>query len=255
MTLLYILLAGFAGGALALLCAYTLFHFSLWNHARAHLFLSFSAGTLLGVAFFDLIPESIEQLERFRPEDPMELGLLFVLAGFLLFFLIEKLILWHHCHEDSCRVQNSVPMVILGDTIHNALDGVAIATAFLISPAIGLATTIAIFAHEIPQEVADFSILLQSGMSKRRALMFNLLVSLTSVLTAVLTYFLALQLGIIAPILTALTAGGLLYIASADLIPEIHQSSNKDRVMTQTLIFLSGIGMMFLISSFFHHAG
>ncbi len=199
------------------------------------------------------MPEAIEGLESLRGGDVIETALLFILLGFLLFFAIEKFILWHHCHEERCTVHTSATIVLVGDTLHNFLDGIAIAAAFLINPAVGLATTVAIFAHEIPQEVADFSILLSSGMKKSRALRYNILSSLASLAGAVAAYFFATAIESAIPLLIALAAGGFIYIAAADLIPEIHKEERRTHMVFQFLLFFVGITCIFILTSLFAH--
>lgn len=251
MTLLLIIAASALSGVIALAAALTLLRGKLWSHARSHLFLSFAAGTLLSVAFLDLLPEAFEALEEARGGGAIETASLLVLIGFLLFFSIEKLILWYHCHEEKCEVHTSVPMVLLGDTLHNFLDGVAIAASFLVSVPVGLATTLAVFIHEIPQEVADFSVLLGSGMKPRRALGFNILSSLASLFGAIAAYAWVSSVEGLLPFLLALTAGGFIYISSADLIPEIHRETRRSRMVQQFLIFFIGFLLVMAVTRVF----
>lgn len=250
MTLLLIIAASALSGIIALAAALTLLRGRLWSHERSHLFLSFAAGTLLSVAFLDLLPEAFEALETAR-RGGAETASLFVLTGFLLFFSIEKLILWYHCHEEKCEVHTSVPMVLLGDTLHNFLDGVAIAASFLVSVPVGLATTLAVLIHEIPQEVADFSVLLGSGMRPRRALGFNILSSLASLFGAIAAYAWVSAVEWLLPILLALTAGGFIYISSADLIPEIHRETRRSRMVQQFLLFFVGFLLVLAVTRVF----
>ncbi|MBI2484634.1 ZIP family metal transporter [Candidatus Uhrbacteria bacterium] len=253
MTLLYILTASIVSGLVALLLAFAILKGRLWSHDRSHLFLSFAAGTLLALSFLDLIPEAFESLEELRGGDVVESAALYVLLGFLLFYTIEKFILWYHCHHEHCEVHTSKSMILIGDTLHNFLDGIALATAFLVSPAVGVVTTIAIFSHEIPQEVADFSILLASGMKGSRALLANALSSLASIAGALATYTFATRLEMAVPVLTALTAGGFIYIAAADIIPEIHHERGRARLVRQFIAFLVGVGLLVFLTSQFAH--
>jgi|CXWL01.1.fsa_nt_gi zinc and cadmium transporter len=253
MTLLWIICASAASGLVALLLALALYKGKLWSHDRSHDFLSFAAGTLLTVAFLDLLPEAAEAFEESRGEHGIDAAALWVLAGFLIFFSIEKLILWYHCHEEKCDVHTSPTMVLLGDTLHNFLDGVAIAVSFLVSPAVGLATTVAVFIHEIPQEVADFSVLLAGGMSPKKAIRFNILSAMASLLGALLAFFFSMQIEGALPALVAVTAGGFMYIAAADLIPEIHKERDRAKMIRQFSIFLVGCALIFAVSRFFAH--
>ncbi len=251
--LIWIVGASLLSGVIALLLALGLLKGKLWSHERSHLFLSFAAGTLMSVAFLDLLPESIEAAEEAAGGHVADSVMLFALAGFLAFFTIEKLILWYHCHEEHCDVHTSSSMVLLGDALHNFLDGVAIAVAFMVSVPVGIATTIAVFVHEIPQEVADFSVLLSSGMSPKRAIGYNILSALASLAGAVLTYYFASSIEGIVPFLMAITAGGFIYIAAADILPEIHKERGRKQLVRQLLVFMTGCAVIYGITRFAHH--
>jgi len=253
MTLVWILAASGLSGLIALLLALALYKGKLWSHDRSHDFLSFAAGTLLTVAFLDLLPEAAEAYEEMLGEHAIDQATLAVLVGFLLFFVVEKLLLWYHCHEEHCDVHTSSTMVLIGDTLHNFLDGVAIAVSFMVSPAIGVATTVAVFIHEIPQEVADFSVLLAGGMKPKRAIMFNVLSALASLAGALLAYFFSSKVEGALPALLAITAGGFIYIAAADLIPEIHKERDRAKMTRQFGFFLFGCAVIFAFIRLFAH--
>ncbi len=253
MTFVWILTASGLSGLIALLLALTLYKGKLWSHDRSHYFLSFAAGTLITVAFLDLLPEAIEAYESVSGEHAVDGAVLAVLGGFLAFFVIEKLLFWYHCHEEHCDVHTSSTMVLIGDTLHNFLDGIAIAVAFLVSPAVGVATTVAVFLHEIPQEVADFSALLSSGMSPRRAIFFNALSAMASLGGATLAYFFSTQVGGALPVLLGITAGGFIYVAASDLIPEIHKERRRKMMVRQFAIFLAGCAIIFALTRFMAH--
>ncbi len=253
MTLVWILTASGLSGLVALLLALALYKGKLWSHDRSHYFLSFAAGTLLTVAFLDLLPETIEAYEGAGGEHAVDTAVLAILGGFLIFFVVEKLLFWYHCHEEKCTVHTSATMVLIGDTLHNFLDGAAIAVAFLVNPAVGIATTVAVFLHEIPQEVADFSTLLSSGMSPRRAIGFNMLSALASLLGALIAYFFSTQFAGALPLLLGLTAGGFIYIAAADLIPEIHKERRRGMMTRQFVIFLAGCAIIFAMTRYIAH--
>jgi zinc and cadmium transporter len=173
----------------------------------------YAIGTLLGAAFFGMIPHALEEIDAGNV-------LTAVLAGILLFYLIEKLALWRHCHNEACEVHSQAgTLILIGDSLHNFVDGVAIAAAFVSSIPLGVAASVAVIAHEVPQEVGDFAILLESGFSRVRALLFNGLSSLTALLGALLTYFLLPVVGSWTPYLLSLSAASFIYIALADLIP------------------------------------
>lgn len=253
MTLIWILAASGLSGLVALFLALALYKGKLWSHDRSHDFLSFAAGTLLTVAFLDLLPEAVEAYEELKGEHAVEPAALAVLGGFLLFFSIEKILLWYHCHEEHCDVHTSPTMVLLGDTLHNFLDGAAIAVSFMVSPAVGVATTVAVFIHEIPQEVADFSVLLSGGTAPRRAILFNILSALASLLGAVLAYAFSTQVEGILPILLAVTAGGFIYIAASDLIPEIHKERRRALMVRQFGFFLVGCAVIAVLTRLLAH--
>ncbi len=173
----------------------------------------YAIGSLLGAAFFGMIPHAQQQMssERVFP---------IILAGLILFFMLEKLALWRHCHEKPCDVHTrSGTMILVGDSLHNFVDGVAIAVAFGSSIYLGIATSIAVITHEVPQEVGDFAILLESGYAKSRALCLNTLSSLAALPGAVTTFFLLPLIQPMVPYLLSLSAASFIYIALADLVP------------------------------------
>lgn len=199
----------------------------------------FAAGALLGAVFFDLLKEGLELADT-------DTVLISVLAGIVGFFALERLTHWfHHHHEEDVVVKKSSLLIVLADTFHNALDGVAIGSSFLISVPTGIVTTIAVAAHEIPQEIGDFGVLLSKGMSKKRVLLVNILSALSTVVMAVIVFLLgdseALPLGV----LFGVSAGFLLYVASSDLIPTIHEKpSVRGRVDKQLVLLLLGVAVV-----------
>ena len=173
----------------------------------------YAIGTLLGAAFLGMIPKAQEQLsgERVYP---------FVIGGLLLFFMLEKFALWRHCHEEPCDIHSQAGSLILfGDSLHNFVDGVVIVAAFTSSISLGITTSVAIIAHEIPQEIGDFTILLDSGYTKARAFLFNTISSLTALAGALIAYFLLRFILTLVPYILAVSAASFIYIALADLIP------------------------------------
>jgi zinc and cadmium transporter len=173
----------------------------------------YAIGTLLGAAFFGMIPHALLRLASTSV-------LPTVLSGIILFYVLEKFALWRHCHEQPCDVHTQAgTMILMGDPIHNFVDGVAIAAAFAESVPLGIATSVAVIAHEVPQEVGDFAILLQSGYSRSRALWFNTLSSLAALPGAVMTYFLLPVVQSLVPYLLSVSAASFIYIALADLVP------------------------------------
>jgi zinc and cadmium transporter len=179
----------------------------------AGVLIPFAIGTLLGAAFFGMIPRALDSLSS-------STVLPTVLLGIILFYVLEKFALWRHCHEQECEVHTRAgTMILVGDSIHNLVDGVAIAAAFAASVPLGITTSVAVIAHEVPQEVGDFVILLKSGYSRGRALLFNGLSSLTALLGAVATYFLLPLVRSLVPYLLSVSAASFIYIALADLVP------------------------------------
>lgn len=207
---------------------------------KALLFLvSLSAGTLMGGAFLRLMPEALEQL-------PSTVLFSLVLASFILFFLIEKILHWRHCHKEICDVHTFGQMNLIGDSIHNFIDGLIIAATFLIDIRLGMAATLAIAFHEIPQEIGDFGVLIYAGFKKSKALILNFSVALMTVLGGVVGYFLSFSLENLATYLLPLAAGGFLYIATSDLIPEIRKEQNFKKSLLSFVCFLVGILIMYL---------
>ncbi len=201
---------------------------------------SFAAGSMLGGAFIHLLPEAIDQLGTgfnfFLP----------ILGGILFFFILEKFIAWRHCHIPTSR-QHPHPFVfmnLVGDAFHNFIDGVVIAASFMTSFSLGMVTSLAVVFHEIPQEIGDFGVLVYGGFSKAKALLFNFASALTAVLGAVLTLLLGSKLTGIIPLVIPFTAGGFLYVAGSDLIPELHKETDIFKSGLQLLGLLLGIGLM-----------
>lgn len=199
----------------------------------------FSAGALMGGAFLHLIPEAIEQSEN--PNI-----FLYVLMGFVLFFLIEKLLHWRHCHESKCPVHTFAYMNLLGEVVHNFIDGLVIAASFVINPSLGWITTLAVALHEIPQELGDFGVLVYGGFSKNKALLLNFLVALTAILGGVFGFYLTQCLSCTA-FLLPFTAGGFLYISASDLIPEIRKESDLKKSLLSFTVFVLGILLMYFL--------
>lgn len=201
----------------------------------------YAIGTLLGTAFFGMIPHALHQL-------PSESVLSAVLVGLVLFFLIEKCALWRHCHEQPCEIHTRAgTMILIGDSIHNLVDGVAIATAFAGSVPLGFATSVAVIAHEVPQEVGDFAILLESGYSRFRALWYNVLSSLTALLGAVLNYFLLPFVQSLVPYLLSVSAASFIYIALADLVPGRRATGGLRSLGWELPLIALGIGTIVML--------
>lgn len=206
-------------------------------------FVSFAAGILLATAFFDLFPEAAEE--------GVEISGIFISAlfGIVTFFFMERFVLWFHHHDIHNEKPSSV-LILLGDGLHNFIDGIAIAAAFLSSPGLGIATTLAIAAHEAPHEIADFSVLIAGGMKKTKALLYNFLSALTALVGAVGGFYFIDSLTGLLPLALSFTAGMFIYIACADLIPDLHKDFQKQKNWTQSLPFLLGIVVSWIIVRF-----
>ncbi len=245
--LLWIILGTLLGSIVAIGLAYVFLYKLPWTHERSHGVISFAAGVLLAIAFLDLLPESLEG-GAFESDTILRWAFIGVVA----YYLIEHLLLWYHCHKERCEVHTSSYMIILGDAFHNFLDGVAIAAAFLLDINLGIITSLAVTLHEIPQEIGDLAILVSGGMQKRRALLVNIVSAFVSLLGALLTYIFFANVTELVPIIGALTAGGFIYIATADLIPESHRGGvDRAHILNQFLIFLFGIITILIFSKIF----
>jgi zinc and cadmium transporter len=198
-----------------------------------------SAGALMGGAFLHLLPEAVEASQDLNVY-------LFVLVGFILFFLIEKVLHWRHCHKGECHVHTFQYMNLVGDSIHNFLDGLIMAASFVVSIPLGITTTIAIATHEIPQEIGDFGVLLYGGFSKKKAIMMNFLIALTAVLGGVIGYFVSSRIENIVLFILPFAAGGFIYIAATDLVPEIRKELDMKKYMATLLVFIIGILIMWV---------
>jgi zinc and cadmium transporter len=255
MTILsWILVTTIAGGLLSILAAA-----ALALNAKASqipMLISYAVGALLGAVFIEIIPHAFgmaESLER------MAMTILFGILGF---FVLEKLVLWRHCHEEECEAHvHGVPahdhgrsgtMIVIGDTFHNFIDGVLIAAAFMTSVELGIVTSLAIIAHEIPQEVGDFLILLHSGFSKKTAMLLNLASSAAMVVGGVLAYFALQSVQEWIPTLLGLAASSMLYVAVADLIPGLHKRPELKATAQQVILIGCGIATIWMVAEFAH---
>ncbi|PJC28270.1 ZIP family metal transporter [Candidatus Shapirobacteria bacterium CG_4_9_14_0_2_um_filter_39_11] len=204
---------------------------------------SFAAGGLLGDSFIHLLPEAVE-------EDGFSLSVsLAVLVGLLLFFVLEKFICWRHCHIPTSKSHPHpvVFMNLIGDGFHNFIDGAVISASFLTTIPLGIATTLAVVLHEIPQEIGDFGVLLHGGLSKNKALIFNFASALAAVGGAILVLILGERIVGVSQLLIPFTAGGFIYIAGSDLIPELHKETNLAKSLIQMVGLILGIGIMLIL--------
>lgn len=224
--------------------------------------ISYAIGALLGAAFLEVLPHAV-----IASGDAGTTGAT-VLAGVLGFFVLEKLVLWRHCHIEACEGHERPPhahgagdndygrsglLILVGDTFHNFVDGVLIAAAFMEDVRLGIITAVAIIAHEIPQEVGDFLILLHSGYSRQRALAFNLLSSLATLIGGLLAYFTLSAAQGAVPVMLALAAASMIYVAVADLIPGLHKRPEIGATVQQVLLIALGIGTIVLADVLVEH--
>lgn len=205
---------------------------------------SLAVGSLLGDAFIHLLPEANETIAA------QNIVPLLTILGILLFFSIEKFVRWHHCHDPDCSEDRSiiVPVSLIGESIHNFIDGVVIAGSYIISPQLGLATSLAVLLHEIPQEVGDFGIYTHQGLSLKKALNLNLLSATTSILGVIVTFIIGSSIESFIPYILPVTAGGFIYLAASDLIPELHEHKGRSiNSLAQILFLLLGVVLMYAL--------
>jgi len=205
---------------------------------------AFSAGSLLSGAFFHLLAESLDVLSA-------QTAFIYMFIGFILFFLTERILHWHHCHDGHCDVHAVSYLILIGDSFHNFIDGLIIATSFFVSVPFGIVTSILIIGHEIPQELGDFGILVFGGFSKTKALIFNSVSQFTGVLGGLVGYILAGTVEQIIPFMLPFAAGGFIYIGASDLIPELHKEPQLWKSLNSFGIFLIGILFMLILKMVF----
>jgi len=247
-TLSWIIFVSLAGGALSVVAAAAL-RVALGTQ-RIGMLISYAIGALLGAAFLEILPHALEHGEPHRIAGT-------ILFGIMVFFVLEKLVLWRHCHHDHCEAHEahapahdhgrSGLLILVGDTFHNFVDGILIAAAFVDSTQLGIVVALAIIAHEIPQEVGDYLILLHSGYSKLRALVFNLLSSLATLIGAMLAYYALSDLNDWIPSLLALAFSSMIYVAVADLIPSLHKRTELKATVQQVLLIGLGIASIGIV--------
>jgi len=249
MVLTYILASVFIVSLMSLVGAFSL-------HLRPKLLdkilfalVSFAAGALLAAAFLDLIPEALERDASVVP--------LWALIGVVVFYMIETFLYWYHCHYGHHHhhshhhpVKPYAWLNLIGDGVHNFVDGMIIAAAYLVNIPLGITTTVAVVLHEIPQELGDFGVLVFGGISSSRALFYNFLSALTSFLGAILVYYFSATVQNISVYLVPFAAGGFIYIASADLLPELHKERNLNLALLQLVLFFSGIAVIWAMIHF-----
>lgn len=208
--------------------------------------IGFAAGGLLGGTFFHLLPEALESMPSLNV-------FLLLILGYISFFILEKILHWRHCHEGECKIHPFGYLILVGDTLHNFIDGMIITASYLTSIKLGIITTLVVILHEIPQEIGDFSVLVYSGFSRTKALMFNFISALAAVLGAFVCYFILTFFSNFSILLLPLTGGGFIYIATSDLVPELHKEPDKMKSFIAFLSFLFGISLLLFFKIFFSH--
>ncbi|OGE27677.1 hypothetical protein A2867_03935 [Candidatus Daviesbacteria bacterium RIFCSPHIGHO2_01_FULL_40_11] len=246
--LAYIIIFTLIGSVVSLIGGILLLVREKFALSISHYLSSFAAGALLSAAFFDLLPEATEHMEELGVD--MNLPL-WILIGILTFFLLERFIHHHHDHTNvpSEEKKSVIPLVVIGDTLHNFTDGMAIAATFLISIPLGVVTSLAVAAHEIPQEIGDFGLMLNKGLKRQKVLLVNLFSSLAALAGAILIYLYKDSVERLLPIILALTSGFFIYIALANLIPEIHNRDNQKVAFWETIMLLIGVLVVYLAIS------
>lgn len=251
-TLEFILLFSFLGSIGSLIGGVLLLSKKSLALKISHFLASFAAGTLLGTAFFDLLPESLGEAQKLNINVP-----LWILIGILIFFLIERFFhFFHHHqkqHESDKEVKSTVPLIVIGDTVHNFVDGIVIAATFLSSIPLGIITTLAVIAHEIPQEIGDIGLLLHKGLTRKQVITVNVLSASVSIIASIMTYIIGGILENYIPIFLALTTGFFIYISTTDLIPEIQYEKNKKYALIKTILLFAGILLIYTTVSFTQH--
>ncbi len=205
--------------------------------------ISYATGTLLTAALLGMIPNAVSN------SNPT-LVMIFVLGGIIMFFLLEKTVIWHHCHDEECGIQSAAgPILLIGDTIHNFMDGIVIAAGFLISTNMGILVSLSIITHEIPQEIGDFAILLDSGYSKKKAFILNTLSSSSTIPAALISYYILDVIRSLIPIFLAISAASFIYIALTDLAPNLHRKVDLIHSIRQILLIIAGVCTIIIIIS------
>ena len=235
----YILLATFLISLLSLVGIFSLYFKKKTLDNVLFYFVSLSVGALLGGAFLHLIPEAYTSIGS--------LTFIFVIIGFLLFFCVEKILHWHHCHKGECHIHPFGYVNLIGDAVHNFIDGLIISAAFLSSITLGWTTTLVIALHELPQEIGEFGVLLYAGFKKKKALFFNFISALSTVLGGIIGILLSNYVSSFIIYLLPIAAGGFLYISASDLVPELKKETGLKKSLIYLVIVIIGIALVSLI--------
>jgi len=244
MVLFWILASTFLVSLISLVGIFTLAIKDNLLHKILFCLIGFSAGALIGSAFLHILPECLEN-------NKSTTVFYYLILGIVLFFLMERYLHWRHCHEEgSCKTHAFTYLNLVGDGFHNFIDGMVIAASFMVSLKLGLVTTLAIILHEIPQELGDFAVLIYGGFTKKKALLFNFASALMAMIGAIAGYFITDLTKNFSNFILPFTAGGFIYIATSDLIPELHKENDLKRSTAAFFAFLLGIALMALAKNF-----
>lgn len=239
------------GGVVSLVGGLLLLSSKRTAHRLALYATPFAAGALLAAAFIDLLPEAAHQ-------GSFDIALYAALGGILLFFLLERFLRWFHHHHEHERTQGGkqtdpkVPLIVIGDTVHNFIDGIAIAAGFLVDPTTGIVVTLAVAAHEIPQEIGDFGLLLKKGVSRKNVILINVMSALATTIAAVTFFLVGQEVTITMDWVLGLVAGFFIYVAVSDIIPSIHKSEDKVIAGPQTILLLIGVIVVGSLTTLLH---
>lgn len=243
--LLWILLATVVDGLIGLIGIFSLRAKEKFFNKLLMVLVAFSAGALLSGAFFHLLSESLASL-------PVMTVFAYMMIGFIIFFVVERFLHWHHCHKgEKCAVHPVSYLILIGDGIHNFIDGIIIGASFLVNVHFGIITTTLILAHEIPQELGNFGVLVYSGFGKNKALLYNFLSQLTCVVGGLTGYLLSSRIQGVIPFVLPFAAGGFIYIAASDLVPELHKEPQLKKLLLSFAFFMLGIILMVLMKVLF----
>ena len=248
----FILLFTFLGSLGALIGGFLLISNKKLALKLSHFIAAFAAGTILGAAFFDLLPEALHGGEKFNINIPF-----WVLVGIVVFFLIERTIhFFHHHekqHEHDREIKSTIPLIVIGDTMHNFVDGIVISASFLVSIPLGIVSSLAVAFHEIPQEIGDFGLLLHKGLSPKKVIQVNILSASVAIVGAIITYLLGDIFEQIIPLLIAVTVGFFIYISTSDLLPEIQYEKNRKFAIIKTILFIIGLLLIYFSVNLIGH--
>ncbi len=243
MTLLYIIIATLFVSSVSLTGIFFLFLNKELLDRILFILVSLATGALIGGAFLHLLPHSLEYLE------PVTASWFFI-GGFILFFILERILRWRHCHEWGCEIHPVTYLNIIGDGLHNFIDGIVIAASFLVDIRFGIITTLIVLAHEVPQEIGDFAILVFGGMNRVKALLYNFISAFTAVLGGLFGYIFFRSESLI-PYIMAFAAGNFFYISATDLIPELHKEPDIRKSINSFVFFIAGIFLMYVLKIIF----